>query len=169
MKRMKTFLIYAVLVIIVILATDFIANIILETGYKPVKYEITTTSPKISITQAETTNANGRIKGSVTNETTALIEGSFIKIELLSNIGNKLGTEYIQVGNLQPSESKEFEMKYRYSDVDNIVFSITNEKTEEILEYHTLIEHAGTYYKIARLITFTTYPSIFFLIALFIK
>lgn len=169
MKRMKTFLIYLILVIVVILSTDFIAEICLQSGYKPIpQYEIATTSPKIEVVEAKTTKANGVIKGDVTNTTNTLQQNLFLKIELLSDIGNKLGTEYLQIGNLQPEQKKEFELKYRYSNVSTFVISTTSEKTEEILEYHPLIEHAGTYYLIARFIVFVTTPG-FFLLAPFIK
>lgn len=169
MKRMKTFLIYAILVLVVILSTDFIANLCLESGYKPInKYEIATTSPEITVIKAETTNANGRIKGTVTNKSNKLMQGLFIKIELLSDIGNTLGIEYLQVGNLQPKESKEFELSYRYYNVDNFVISTTNEVEKEILEYHPLIEHAKAYYTIAKVIVFLSLPS-FYLLSAFLK
>lgn len=162
MKRMKKFLIYTILVIIVIVATDFIADLCLESGYKPIyNYEIATTSPKIEIIEAKTTNANGTIKGTVTNETNQFMQNLFIKMELLSDIGNTLGTEYLQVGNLQPQQSKEFELNYRYNKVDRFVVSVTNEVTEEVLEYHPLIEHARTYFTIAKFVVFISLPPLY--------
>lgn len=165
MERMKKFFIYAILVIIVLLSTDFLANIILETGYRQINYEIATTSPEIIITQAETTNANGRIKGNVTNKTDTLMQGMFVKVELMSDIGNKLGTEYIQVGNLQPDESKEFKLNYRYSNVNNLIISIVNEEIEEekTFEYDEVIEKGLAVYKLFRIATIATIPSIFFI------
>ena len=162
MNRVKTFFIYAILVIIVILLTDFIANLCLESAYRNIEqYEIATSSPKIEITEAVTTNANGRVKGTVKNESNTLMQNLFIKIELLSNIGNVLGTEYLQVGNLQVNQSKEFELRYRYYDVDSFVISTTNEVTDTIIEYNPLVEHIETYFIVSKLIFFMISPSFF--------
>ena len=98
MKRMKTCLIYIALVIAVILATDLISNLILQSNYKQIsKYEISTSSPEILITEAKTTNANGLIKGTVTNKTEEFMQNMFLKVELLSNANSVLGEEYIKL------------------------------------------------------------------------
>lgn len=170
MKRMKTFFIYAMLVIGVILLTDVFANLVLETGYRTIKeYNINTTSPKIEIVQAETTNANGRIKGTITNNTNSLLQGQFIKIDLLSDLDNVVGTEYLQIGNLQPGESKKFSLNYRYSNVDSFIVSVQSKDVEEeLFEYNELVEKGIAAYKLVRLATIGYFPSVFFVIWLLI-
>ena len=168
---MKTFFIYAMLVIGVILLTDVFANLVLETGYRQIsEYKILVTSPEIEITQAETTNANGRIKGIITNNTNSLIQGQFIKIDFYSELDNIVGTEYIHIGNLKKDESKEFNLNYRYSNVDSFEISMTAKEDEaEIFEYQELLDKGIAIYKVARLVTIASFPSIIFLVSLLVK
>lgn len=163
---MKTFLIYLILVIAVILATDFLANIILESNYRQLDYEIATTSPEITISTAEGTNSNGRIRGTIRNKTDSLMQDVYIKTELISDIGNVLGTEYLKAGNLQPDQKKDFELNYhRYYGVKKLVISTTNEVVKNEVNLEDIIKvpigNARTYYWIAKLIVFASMPQFF--------
>ncbi len=164
MGRMKTFLIYALIVIVVILLTDVIANICIESAYKDItQYEIKTEIPKIQIQEAKTTNANGIIKGNIKNNGDTFLQNLFIKIDLISNKGNILGTEYLQVGNMQPGEEKEFSLNYHYYNVYTFTISVTDEQLDPEIEYHPLIAHSGFYFGIAKFIVFIALPPFYIL------
>ena len=165
MKRMKTFFIYLLLVLAVVLLTDVIAKIVLDTNYKDItNYEIASTSPEIKIEEAKTTRVNGKIKGSITNKTENFMQDVFVKVDLMSNTGKARGTEYVKMGNFQPGQSKEFSVKYKYADVTNFVISTVNnyeEKTE--IEPDPFMENVKKYYPIVRLVAWCVTPAIYFL------
>ena len=164
MKRMKTFFIYLLLVLAVVLLTDIIAKLVLETNYKDItNYEISTTSPEIKIEEAKTTRVNGKIKGTVTNKSENFMEDVFIKVELKSKTGHTLGTEYVKMGNFQPEQNKEFSLNYKYSDVTNFVISTTNYEENTETEIDPFIENVRKYYPIARLVAWCVTPAIYFL------
>ena len=163
MKRMKTFFIYLLLVIGVIIATNIVPNIIFETNYRPITdYQIKTESPEIIISEAKATKANGTINGTIKNNTEKFMENYYIKIELLSDIGNVLGEEYIQAGNFQPGQEKNFELSFRYNNVKGFIATATNETTEREIQYHPLIEHFREYYILARIMIFIVNPAFSF-------
>ena len=167
MSRMKTFFIYALIVAIIILSTDFITNIILNSNYKEMKnYDIGTVAPKVEINQAKTTYMNGYIKGNITNNTESKMTNQFIKIEFYSENRNKMGTEYLKIDSLEVDETKEFELKYNIKNTHHFKLTIVDEKTEEILEYHPLIKNSEVYFAIAGFIVWLATPP-FFLLNLF--
>ena len=168
MKTMKTLFIYLLLVVAALLITKFVPDLVLGLNYKPIyKYEIETESPKIEITEAKATKANGIIKGTITNQTDSAIENCLIKIVVLSDSNIVLGQEFLKAGNLDPQQSKEFECKFRYNNVTNFKISVAEEEKSLDLEYYGLIEHAETYYYIARFFIFASTPSFFFLKTIF--
>ena len=166
---MKTFFIYALLVVAVLLLTDVIINLCLNSNYREIKkYEIATNSLKIEITEARKTYMNGYIGGTVTNNTGSNIEKSYIKIELLTDLGNLLGTEYLKIDGLQENETKQFRLSYRYSDVDSFVISTVDEVVEEEVKLSPLIAKAELYFTIAKFIAWAALPP-FYLISAFVK
>ena len=168
MKTMKNFLIYLLLVIAVILLTNPLANLILETNYKDItKYEIATTSPEIKINESNAYKANGRIKGTIKNTTNALMQDMHIKVELKSDIGNTLGIEHIQIGNLEPGQEKDFSLSYRYSGVNNYIISATDEIEPSNVKLDPILEKADVIYKISRLIAYVISPQ-FYVVPLFL-
>ena len=165
MKRMKTFLIYLLLVLAVVLSTDFLSRVILETNYRYIEnYEITTTSPKIEINESKATKANGRIKGTITNNTEKLMENVFIKVELKGKTNTTLGTKYEEIRSIKPGESKDFSISYRYSDVDSFIVSTEDHKEElPSLEDEPLYQTYKQYYLIIRLAVWCVTPAFYFL------
>ena len=153
MSRMKTFFIYALLVVAVLLLTDIIINVCLELNYKSIQdYEIATSSPSIVITEARKTAVNGYIGGTITNNTGHDISNTYIKVELFSDLNNLLGTKYLKTDMLKAEETKEFRLSYRHSDIDHFIISITDEVVEEEVELSPLVEKAGLYLTIATIV-----------------
>lgn len=169
MKRMKTFLIYALLVLGVLLVTDIIINLCLQSNYKLINnYVIETASPKLEITEARKTYSNGYIGGTITNDTGKDIENTYIKINLVTDLGNTLGTEYLKVDGLKQNETKEFRLSYRYSGVETFIISVTDDVIEEEVKLSPLIEKAELYFTVAKFIAWVSLPP-FFLISAFLK
>lgn len=165
MKRMKTFLIYLLIVLTIVLSTDIIAKFVLETNYKPLtQYEIITTSPEIKIEEAKADRVNGKIKGIVTNKTENFMEDVFVKIELKSKLNNTLGTEYIKMGNFQPGQSKSFSANCKYADIDSFLISTTDHEVQvPSIEEEPIFQNVKKYYPIIRLAVWCVTPAIYFL------
>lgn len=162
MSRMKTFLIYALIVLAIILCTDGLSNIILESNYEDLGYDIGVESPKIEILEAKTTKDNGRIKIRITNNTDKKIENKFLKIDLYSDIGNLLGTEYIKIEGIEKGETQEFELKYRQNNVHHFKLTMIDELPEKIYTYHVLTKEGRLLVVIAGLIVLYALPPFFF-------
>lgn len=162
MSRMKTFLIYALIVLAIILCTDGLSNIILESNYEDLGYDIGVESPKIEILEAKTTKDNGRIKIRITNNTDKKIENKFLKIDLYSDIGNILGTEYIKIEGIEKGETQEFELNYRQNNVSYFRVTIVDELPEKIYTYHVLTKEGRLLVVIAGLIVLYALPPFFF-------
>lgn len=131
MGRIKKFGIWLVLFVLFYLFVDFICFASIKMMYKDLEnYEILVNSPKIEITEAKGTYANGYIKGVVTNNTNSIIENKYIKLDLYSERDVNLGTEYIKIENIDLAKTMEFEVKYSYTDVNNYKIDIVDTMPE---------------------------------------
>ena len=168
MQRMKTFFIYALLVALVVLCSDFIINICLTSTYKQItKYEIGSASPQIVILDAARTYVNGYVCGKIKNNTEEDIEKTYIKVELLSKRGNLLGTEYMEVDSLKKDEQKDFKLEFRYNNVDNFVIGIEKEIQNKNVKINPLMEKTENYLQFAKFIMWSFVPPIFLISAMF--
>lgn len=135
MGRLKTFRTWLILFILLYLFVDFICFASRKMIYKDLNdYEILVDSPKIEIQEAKGTYANGYIKGFITNNTNAIIENKYIKLDVYSERNINKGTEYIKIEKLDLSKSMDFEVKYSYTDVATYKIDIVNEKPEQVVE-----------------------------------
>lgn len=135
MERVKKFRTWLILFILLYLFVDFICFASIKLTYKNLNtYRILVNSPKIEITEAKGTYANGYIKGNLTNNTNNVLENKFIKVDLFSDRDVNLGTKYIPIVKLDLAKEMEFEVKYNYTDVSNYTIDIVDEKPEEVLE-----------------------------------
>ena len=134
MKRMKTFLIYALLIIAFWLFSYILIYISINGTYANVDTKVYTTSPEIFVGQSKATHVNGYVKGGIKNNTEVIINNKYLKIDMYSPRDVKLGTKYIEINNLGPNEYKDFEMWYKFTDVDYVTITTTdnvNNATEE--------------------------------------
>ena len=86
---------------------------------------------QVTIKNAEATKVNGRIKGTIANKEDSDMSGKYLKIDLYSDNGNLLATEYEEIGNLRTNEVKNFETYFKMQDVKEYDISVVDEKTEE--------------------------------------
>jgi hypothetical protein len=69
MKRMKTFLIYALIVAVFWIFSDIVIYFSVNGTYKTNLAKIYVSSPEITITENKATYVNGVVKGSIKNNT----------------------------------------------------------------------------------------------------
>ena len=129
MDRMKTFLIYALIVVGFIILSEFLINVSLNSQYKDI--ERTDQTSQVQIYQAEATLVNGRIRGVVTNSGDVDLSNKYIKIDFYSERDVFLGRKYIQINQLQKDESQALELFFKLQDVKNYSVEIVDEKPPE--------------------------------------
>ncbi len=129
MKRMKTFLIYALIIAGFWILSDFLINVGINSTYKPM--DIANDSDQLQIYQAESTLINGRIKGVINNSPENNIANKYVKLQLFSDNGTELGTRYVQTGNLGPNDSLPIELFFKLDNVKSAKIDIVDTKGPE--------------------------------------
>lgn len=135
MARMKTFLKYLILFILLYIIFDFFTYKYLVNSYKNIKtYEIVAESPEVKIEEAKATAVNGYIKGTVKNTTGKNIEKTNIKIDLYNTRGSNLGTKYVKLDNFTQNELREFNINFKATNISHFEVSFTDENVDEDIE-----------------------------------
>ena len=129
MDRMKTFLIYVLLLIGFFVFSEFIINVGLNSTYK--NMEIKNNSEQVNIKQAEATSVNGRIIGTISNSGTEDINGKFLKVDIYSERDVFLGSKYYDIDNLEKDGTNDFEVYFKTNYAKYYDISIVNEKKED--------------------------------------
>lgn len=139
MNRLKTFAKYAIWLILFWILSDILIYYGINSTYKaiPRRSEI---SSQIAINNAEATKVNGRINGTVTNSEENNISGKYLKIDLYAESGNILGTKYLDIGNLEVNQKKNFETYFKIQDVKSYDVSIVDEKVESTTDVNFMTE-----------------------------
>lgn len=130
MSRLKTFAKYAIWIILFWILSDILIYYGVNSTYKNLKIKNEIPS-QITIKNAEATKVNGRIKGTIANKEDSDMSGKYLKIDLYSDNGNLLATEYEEIGNLRTNEVKSFETYFKMQDVKQYEVNIVDEKIEE--------------------------------------
>lgn len=124
MKRMKTFAMYALWIILFWILSDILIHVGINTTYRDI--ERRGEMPQgIEVVQMQATAVNGRVKLKVSDET---LSGKFIKVDLYSSTGVNLGIQYLEIGNLTVNDVKEIETYFKISEVDSYEISVVEEK-----------------------------------------
>ena len=115
MNRLKTFLIYILIIVGVYILSNILIFIGLNVNYNP----ITTKSnipEQISIQKAEATLVNGRIYGTITNNQESNANGKYIKAEIYSSKDKLLGTKYLTISNIDKGSTENFKIFFKAED-----------------------------------------------------
>ena len=75
----------------------------------------------------QSTKVNGRINLQINNKE---LSGKYLKIDLYSNLGNVLGTKYIEIGNIGENQIKDIETYFKISDIKSYEISVVEEAGE---------------------------------------
>lgn len=103
------------------------AYICIKSMYIPIpKYEVHTIAPVIRVEEAKATNVNGYVKGIIKNNTSAEINGKYIKFDFFNKKDEIKGTEYIEIQSLNVSEAKTYEIKFKYDNVEKFIVTVVD-------------------------------------------
>ena len=141
MARLKTFFKYALIIVAFWIFSDIIIYLSVNSAYTNIDSQVYTNSPEIIVGESKATYINGFVKGIIKNNTNEIINDKYLKIDLYSARDINLGTKYIKIENLQVNESQNFEMWYKFTDVDYATFIVTdnieNSTQEEFISQET--------------------------------
>ena len=134
MSRLKTFLTYVLLMV-----AFFVASIVLEHGLvKKMYYDMSgivdsvldyngkEIDLEIKVLNAKSTNVNGYIELTVTNNTDTYINEAYVKVILYSKSNVHGATKYMEVKGLSQNETRVYKLKFKGSYIKR--YKITAEK-----------------------------------------
>ena len=127
MDRLKTFLIYALIVVGFIILSEFLINVGLNSEYEPIT-RIDNTK-EVQIYQAEATLANGRIRGIIQN-TDSDISNKYAKFSFYSERNVLLGKKFIKIDTLENGKVQPIELFFKLEDVGSYSVEIVDEKDD---------------------------------------
>ncbi len=128
MSRIKTFLKYAIWLIAFYIFSNIMIYFNLETTYQNIGRK--DNLPQVAIYQAQATKINGRIKGTVYNNSENKITSKYLKIDLYSARDILLGSKYIDVSTMRENETRNIEIYFKVQDVEYYEITFTDEKEE---------------------------------------
>ncbi len=125
MDRMKTLLIYLLILIGIFVLSDFLINVGLNSSYKDIERK--DNNSQITVYQAQATYVNGRIRGIIEN-TDGNIKDKYLKVELYSPRDVFLGKTYLEIQDLEKGETQPFELFFKAEGVQSYKMEIVQEK-----------------------------------------
>ena len=128
MKRTKTLLMYGLWIVLFIIFSEFLINVGLNSSYKPIERRDNVS--QVNVYQAEATLVNGRIRGLITNSETDNISNKYLEFDFYSERDVYLGKKIINVNELQPGETQNFEILFKVEDVNYYTVSVLDERPE---------------------------------------
>lgn len=81
----------------------------------------------ISVTEAKATNVNGYINGEIKNESEEAFANKYLCFLLYTENDELVGTEYLEIQNIQPGETKTFNLKFKRNDVEKAYAILSDE------------------------------------------
>lgn len=149
MDRMKTFIKYILWIAGFWILSGFLIEVGLNSSYKQMQYQGEMPT-QIQIYQAESTLVNGRIKGNIKNDSSNNLSGKYIKLDLYSKNGNKIGCRYIDIGTIENNEIKPIEIYFKIKNAKSYTLSIVD--TKEAENESTNIELLGKEFTLSQVV-----------------
>ena len=126
MDRMKTFFKYFLALVILYVIVDIATYFTLKSTYIARDYEVNTQESNIEITEFKTTVLNGYLKGTINNTSKEVITGKALKFDYYSKNNVLMGTKYFKIDNFLVGETKEFESRFNFDNVENVKISLVD-------------------------------------------
>lgn len=129
MQRMKTFLMYLLAILGFMFLSYVLENSLLENMYEKMKGIESFQVEDISITDIEgkATNVNGYINFKVSNNSPYPISNRWIKFDLYSKRDLLAVTKYVELKDIEPGSSKNYQIKLKGTELREYEMSVVNE------------------------------------------
>lgn len=132
MSTIKSFLKYALLIIVFAILSELLISASLQSSYKEIKRKDNTS--QVTISQAQATLVNGKIKGTIVDDRKDNLTGKYVKITLYSKRDNEVGKKYVPIETTDVNKTQDFSLYFEKQDVTSYDISIVNEKEGGELE-----------------------------------
>lgn len=142
MERMKTFLTYALMIILFYLFSNFAINTMLRNSYRDVpkgniNIERSDDGSEITIDRADSNKRQGYFTGKIKNTSDNVIDKKYVKVDSYYK-GKLMQEKYLAFENLQPGEERNFKLLYNVGSIDEYKVSYV----DEIPENRTKVDDA---------------------------
>ena len=132
-KKIRRFIIFF---IILYFASNFVCAKLIASKYEDRRDNIKIVSNiegvEINFDEFATTFSNGRIKGSVKNNTGADLKSKVLKVDFYSKFNNKIGTKYMDLGDIPAGDYSGFSTQFNYDNINRAeVYLIDAEDAED--------------------------------------
>ena len=126
MDRMKTFFKYFLALVILYVIVDIATYFTLKSTYITRDFEVNVEGSNIEVTEFKTTVLNGYLKGTINNNSQEVITGKALKFEYYSKNNVLMGTKYFKIDNFLIGETKEFESRFNFDNVEKVKISLVD-------------------------------------------
>lgn len=139
MSKLKTFLIYALIIIGFFATSEFLSGQLIKQMYFKLTgtveenfvYQGQNLALDIEIIDARASNVNGYINARVKNNTGVTIDKAYLKLDLFAKGDIKAISRYMEITNLKPGESKDYTLKFRAGYVDTYKVAVKDSFPDE--------------------------------------
>lgn len=132
MKRMKTFLIYALIIVGFYIFSEFLITVGLNSSYEDIQRRDNVS--QVEIYEAQATLVNGKVKGVIKDSRgNESLTGKYVEIDFYSKRDNVVARKYIPIETTDVKTTQEFSTYFEADDVTSYSIAIVNEKEYEEL------------------------------------
>ena len=104
--------------------SDFLIYVGINSTYKEIERQ--DENPQIAVYQADATYVNGRIRGVIKD--VGEVQGKYLKIELYTKRHVLVGKSYVEIKDIENSETQPFEVLFKANDVAYYKIDTVKEK-----------------------------------------
>lgn len=132
MVRLKTFLIYALIIVGFFIFSEFIIDVGINSSYRDIIRKDSTS--QVEISEAQATLVNGKIRGTINDYGDDNLTGKYVEIDLYSSRDNMIGKRYIEIETTDANQTQDFHIYFEAEDVKSYSVAIVNEREGGELE-----------------------------------
>ena len=134
MDKMKSFLMYFLILVVFYIFSNIMINAFLKVSYSDMNgYEINVNSEQlfVDVTEAKSSKRNGYVNGIIKNNSEEKVENKYLKITLLSKRNVTMGEKYVKIDIIEPKQLRKFEVKFDNDNVKTFKIELVDTKPEE--------------------------------------
>ena len=129
MKRLKTFLIYALIIVGFYFFSEFLITVGLSASYEDIIRKDNVS--QVEIYEAQATLVNGKVKGVIKDSRgNESLTGKYVEIDFYSKRDNVVARKYIPIETTDVNNTQEFSTYFEAGDVTSYSIAIVDEKEQ---------------------------------------
>ena len=144
MARMRTFLLYALAIVLFIFISEVMEDGLVMGMYKKINGQVIPSSAynvAIEDVDGRATNVNGYLTFKVKNNSSSSTDLGNLKIDLYSRRGLHAMTKYVDITDIEPGATKEYQVKFKGKEIGGYKVSILTD--EEMPDMSNIVSIFG--------------------------